>query len=330
MARRDPWVNMLRTTIACAGAALGGADAVTVLPFTWALGRPDAFARRIARNTHLVLQEESSLGRVIGSGARRLVHREDHATSWRRRAGRCSRRSRPKAAWAPRWRADSSRARSPGRRRGAGRRHRYRSPGADRRLGLPAPRRRRRQGRPAPSSRPDRQGRHLGRAAAAAAPGRAVRAAARRCRCPPGRDRQASPGVPRLPRRSRRILGPRDLGQEFSRRRRHRGHRRRQPSQLRRRGQGLRRERGKPCLHLLLRHGLCRAGEATAGALKAAGAAQVLLAGRPKAQEAALQAAGVDTFIFAGGNALDNPCAYLRCTRHTPRVAAIGKDWVGG
>jgi methylmalonyl-CoA mutase len=65
MARRDPWVNMLRTTIACAGAALGGADAVTVLPYTWALGKPDQFARRIARNTHLVLQEESSLGRVM-------------------------------------------------------------------------------------------------------------------------------------------------------------------------------------------------------------------------------------------------------------------------
>ena len=64
MARRDPWVNMLRTTVACAGAAFGGADAITVLPFTWAMGRPDAFARRIARNTHLVLQEESSLGRV--------------------------------------------------------------------------------------------------------------------------------------------------------------------------------------------------------------------------------------------------------------------------
>jgi methylmalonyl-CoA mutase len=65
MARRDPWVNMLRTTIACAGGALGGADAVTVLPFTWALGKPDAFARRIARNTHLVLHAESSLGRVF-------------------------------------------------------------------------------------------------------------------------------------------------------------------------------------------------------------------------------------------------------------------------
>ena len=64
MAKRDPWVNMLRTAIACAGAALGGADAVSVLPYTWVLGRPDAFARRIARNTQLVLQAESSLGRV--------------------------------------------------------------------------------------------------------------------------------------------------------------------------------------------------------------------------------------------------------------------------
>lgn len=64
MTRRDPWVNMLRTTMACATAAMGGADAITVLPFTWALGRPDAFARRIARNTQLVLMEESGLARV--------------------------------------------------------------------------------------------------------------------------------------------------------------------------------------------------------------------------------------------------------------------------
>ena len=64
MAKRDPWVNMLRTTVACAGAAFGGADAIGVLPFTWALGKPDRFALRIARNTQLVLQEESALGRV--------------------------------------------------------------------------------------------------------------------------------------------------------------------------------------------------------------------------------------------------------------------------
>src|SRR5262245_5823494 len=64
MAKRDPWVNMLRTTVACAAAAFGGADAISVLPYTWALGQPDRFALRIARNTHLILQEESALGRV--------------------------------------------------------------------------------------------------------------------------------------------------------------------------------------------------------------------------------------------------------------------------
>lgn len=64
MAKRDPWTNILRTTIACAGAAIGGADAICVLPFTFALGKPDAFARRVARNIQIVCQEESNLGRV--------------------------------------------------------------------------------------------------------------------------------------------------------------------------------------------------------------------------------------------------------------------------
>ncbi|MGW7272794.1 methylmalonyl-CoA mutase small subunit [Streptomyces sp. NPDC054864] len=65
MTRRDPWVNMLRTTVACLGAGVGGADAVTVLPFDHSLGLPDAFARRIARNTSTILLEESHLARVI-------------------------------------------------------------------------------------------------------------------------------------------------------------------------------------------------------------------------------------------------------------------------
>ncbi|MFH9674881.1 methylmalonyl-CoA mutase family protein [Streptomyces sp. NPDC017405] len=65
MTRRDPWVNMLRTTIAALAAGVGGADAVTVLPFDHALGLPDAFARRIARNTSSILIEESHLARVI-------------------------------------------------------------------------------------------------------------------------------------------------------------------------------------------------------------------------------------------------------------------------
>jgi methylmalonyl-CoA mutase len=73
MTRRDPYVNMLRTTIAVAAAGLGGADSITVLPHTAALGLPDAFARRVARNTQLILLEESNLAKVsdpaAGSGA---------------------------------------------------------------------------------------------------------------------------------------------------------------------------------------------------------------------------------------------------------------------
>ncbi|WP_328489810.1 methylmalonyl-CoA mutase subunit beta [Streptomyces zaomyceticus] len=65
MTRRDPWVNMLRTTVATLAAGVGGADSVTVLPFDEVLGLPDAFARRIARNTSTVLIEESHLSRVI-------------------------------------------------------------------------------------------------------------------------------------------------------------------------------------------------------------------------------------------------------------------------
>ncbi|GGT97228.1 methylmalonyl-CoA mutase subunit beta [Actinomadura citrea] len=65
MTRRDPWVNMLRTTIATFAAGVGGADAVTVQPFDARLGLPDGFARRIARNTQTLLLEESSLARVV-------------------------------------------------------------------------------------------------------------------------------------------------------------------------------------------------------------------------------------------------------------------------
>lgn len=65
MTRRDPWVNMLRTTLAAFAAGAGGADAVTVQPFDARLGLPDDFARRIARNTQTLLLEESSLDRVV-------------------------------------------------------------------------------------------------------------------------------------------------------------------------------------------------------------------------------------------------------------------------
>ena len=72
MAKLDPHTNILRATAAVFGAGLGGTDTFTVLPFSIALGVPNAFARRMARNTQLILLEESQLWRVAdpasGSG----------------------------------------------------------------------------------------------------------------------------------------------------------------------------------------------------------------------------------------------------------------------
>jgi methylmalonyl-CoA mutase len=70
MAERDPWVNMLRTTLAAFGAGVGGADTVLVQPFDVAIpggfpGIATRFSRRIARNTQLLLLEESHVGRVL-------------------------------------------------------------------------------------------------------------------------------------------------------------------------------------------------------------------------------------------------------------------------
>lgn len=64
MTTRDPWVNMLRTTLAAFGAGAGGAEAVTVAPFDAAIGLPDEVARRVARNTSAILVEETRLSRV--------------------------------------------------------------------------------------------------------------------------------------------------------------------------------------------------------------------------------------------------------------------------
>ena len=59
-----PWVNMLRGTVAAFAAGVGGADAVTVVPFDEPLGLPDALGRRIARNTSSLLIEESHVAAV--------------------------------------------------------------------------------------------------------------------------------------------------------------------------------------------------------------------------------------------------------------------------
>ncbi len=77
---------MLRTTIAIAAAGVGGADSITALPHTTALGLPDAFARRVARNAQLILLEESSLAKVAdpaaGSGAIEALTDEIARAAW--------------------------------------------------------------------------------------------------------------------------------------------------------------------------------------------------------------------------------------------------------
>jgi methylmalonyl-CoA mutase len=86
LTQRDPYVNMLRATIATFSAGLGGADSITVLPHTLALGLPDGFARRAARNTQLVLLEESNLAKVgdpaAGSGGIEALTQQLCEAAW--------------------------------------------------------------------------------------------------------------------------------------------------------------------------------------------------------------------------------------------------------
>jgi methylmalonyl-CoA mutase len=65
----EPYVNVMRAAMAAFAAGLGGADDVTLLPFTQALGLPDAFARRLARNTQLIELREARLGFVADPAA---------------------------------------------------------------------------------------------------------------------------------------------------------------------------------------------------------------------------------------------------------------------
>ncbi|RCS23309.1 methylmalonyl-CoA mutase [Phyllobacterium salinisoli] len=69
MAASDPETNVLRTTIAAFAAAIGGADTISALPHTVTHGLPDPQARRLARNTQLILASESHLDFVCDPGA---------------------------------------------------------------------------------------------------------------------------------------------------------------------------------------------------------------------------------------------------------------------
>ena len=66
--REDPWVNVLRSTLAAFGASVGGADSITVLPYDTVLGLPERLGRRLARNTQILLADESNVGRVTDPG----------------------------------------------------------------------------------------------------------------------------------------------------------------------------------------------------------------------------------------------------------------------
>ncbi len=86
LTRRDPYVNMLRATMATFAAGLGGANSINVMPHTLALGLPDPFARRVARNTQLILLEESNLAKVsdpaAGSGGIEALTSELCEAAW--------------------------------------------------------------------------------------------------------------------------------------------------------------------------------------------------------------------------------------------------------
>jgi methylmalonyl-CoA mutase len=64
----DPYVNMLRATVAAFAAGVGGAEAVTALPFDEPIGLPVPFSRRIARNICSLLISESHVGTVADAG----------------------------------------------------------------------------------------------------------------------------------------------------------------------------------------------------------------------------------------------------------------------
>jgi methylmalonyl-CoA mutase len=87
MTRKDSQVNWLRATLAAFSAGVGGADSISVLPHTAALGFPDRFARRVVRNLQLLLTEESNVHRVYdpaaGSGAIEDLTEKLCAAAWK-------------------------------------------------------------------------------------------------------------------------------------------------------------------------------------------------------------------------------------------------------
>ena len=62
---QDPYNNIIRTTLECLSAVLGGTQSLHTNSFDEAVGLPTDFSARIARNTQLVIQEESQICHAI-------------------------------------------------------------------------------------------------------------------------------------------------------------------------------------------------------------------------------------------------------------------------
>ena len=60
----DPYTNMLRGTVSAMAATIGGSGSVNVAPLDTAYETPGEFTRRMARNTQLLLKNESYIDRV--------------------------------------------------------------------------------------------------------------------------------------------------------------------------------------------------------------------------------------------------------------------------
>ncbi len=62
---QDPYNNIIRTTLECLTSALGGTQSLHTNSFDEAVGLPTDFSARIARNTQIIVQEESQICHVV-------------------------------------------------------------------------------------------------------------------------------------------------------------------------------------------------------------------------------------------------------------------------
>jgi methylmalonyl-CoA mutase len=65
LTQQDPYNNIIRTTLESLSAVLGGTQSLHSNAFDEAVGLPTDFSARIARNTQIILQEESEICRVV-------------------------------------------------------------------------------------------------------------------------------------------------------------------------------------------------------------------------------------------------------------------------